>query len=38
MQIERKMTDLEAFEVLAVFLGHPVFINIRQSFKIIRWK
>ena len=25
MQIGRKMTDLEAFEVLSVFLEHPVF-------------
>ena len=24
MQIGRKMTNLEAFEVLSLFLGHPV--------------
>ena len=26
MQIGRKMTDLEAFEVLSVILEHPVYI------------
>ena len=29
MQIGRKMTDLEAFEVLSVILEHPV-LNILQ--------
>ena len=27
MQIERKMTDLKAFEVLSVILEHPVYIE-----------
>ena len=26
MQIGRKMTDLEAFEVLSVILEHPVYV------------
>jgi len=28
MQIGCKMTDLEAFEVLSVFLEHPVYYNL----------
>ena len=28
MQIGRKMTDLEAVEVLSVVLEHPVYIHI----------
>ena len=30
MQIVRKMTELEAFEVLSVVLEHPVFIFISK--------
>ena len=33
MQIGRKMTDLEAFEVLSVILEHPVLRFVKQSFK-----
>ena len=31
MQIGPKMTDLEAFEVLAVVLDHPVLFPISES-------
>ena len=34
MQIGRKMTDLEAFEVLSVILEHPVFM-ILCNYKLV---
>ena len=31
MQIGRKMTEFEAFEVLSVVLEHPVYIVVNTS-------
>ena len=31
MQIVRKMTELEAFEVLSVVLEHPVFVATKYT-------
>ena len=31
MQIGRKMTEFEAFEVLSVVLEHPVYITLKME-------